>query len=111
MWWVGVERNAQAVIDRRRHVLGVVGGLGRLLAQCVGLADGERRPDAAARQECDAGGRPVIAARRRVDLGRPAEITQDDDQRRIELAPVGKVLQQARDGPVEPGQETVASAT
>ena len=47
----GIERDAQAVIDRRRHVLGVVGGLGRLLAQCVGLADGDRGADAPAGQQ------------------------------------------------------------
>ena len=35
----GVERNAQAVINRRRHVFGVVGSLGRLFAQGIGLAD------------------------------------------------------------------------
>ena len=106
-----VERDAQAVIERRGDVLGVIGGLGRLLGQGVGPADGDARPDAAAGQQGDAGRRPVVAAGRRVDLGRPAEIAQDDDQGRFEQAPVGEVLEQARDGRVELGQQASSSAT
>ncbi len=78
-----VERDAQAVIDRRGEVLGVIGGLGGLLGQRIGLADGDCRSEPAAGQESDTGRRPVVAARRWVDLGRAAEVAQDDDQGRV----------------------------
>ena len=54
-----IQRNSQPVINRRRHVLGVIGRLGRLFAQGVGLADSQCRADAAAGQQGDSGRGPA----------------------------------------------------
>ena len=37
----GVERDAQAMVDRRRNVLRVIGRLGRLLGERIGWPDGD----------------------------------------------------------------------
>ena len=66
---------------------------------------------AAAGEQGHARRRPVVAARRRVDLGRAAEVGEDHHQRLLEHAAVGKVLNQAGNRRVEPGQAAAFSAT
>ena len=100
-----IERDAQTLVDRRGNVFRVIGGLGGLLGERIGLTDGDSSTEAAAGQQGDARRRPVVAAGRRIHLGGAAKVAQDHDQRLLEHAAVGEVLHQPGDCGVEPGKK------
>ena len=100
---VGID--SQAVIDRGQQVLrrdGPVGGSGGV---GVAGADDLAAADAAAGQGDAPDARPVVAAARRVEPRRAAELAGGDHQRRFQPAAPLEVVDQGREGLIEGRQQ------
>ena len=89
---------------------GVTGIVDDELAELVGGADDLAGLDAAAAHAGHAGRRPVIAAGRRVDLRRPAEVAEPHDQRVVQQPAVVQVFQQGRVAAIEHRQLALLQA-
>ena len=86
--------NAEGVVDRGGEVLGAVrrgDGVGGVF---VGLADGAAAADAGSGDEGGEEHAPVIAASTAVELRRATHLTEADDERFVEQAPLIEVGQQ-----------------
>src|SRR5207247_8034962 len=87
---------------------GMVGGVG---ADFVGGAGGLAAADAAAGEGDGVALGPVVAAGVFVDRGGAAEVTHPDDERCIEQAALGKVVEQRGEGLLHRRGEVVLQST
>ena len=91
-----IERDAEFRVDRRGDVFGEVFVVRRPTAFFIGAAQDRAAGDAGAGHDGEAGRGPVIAADRRVDLRRSAEVGHPHHQRRRQQAALLQVDQQFR---------------